>query len=180
MSVALLDHDGKRYLVRRVLSSSEGLDTFDVAALEVDAPIVEGWIARMDLVQTLVAAHGLHAVEWVDDSPDYYGGDDDADELDEDETPPPRWDHGESPVSPWSHGESPGRTDCDRLVVMADCLWWSAYVKQTDVRVETSSLSRGELVRLLASVIAVPPGSSHEAQTNCAEGGTCGQCGKGV
>lgn len=167
MSVALLEHDGKRYLVR---SSSEGLDTFDVAALEVDAPIVEGWIARMDLVQTLVAAHGLHAVEWVDYSPDYYGGDDDADEVDEDETPPPRWDH----------GESPGRTDCDRLFVMADCLWWSAYVKQTDVRVETSSLSRAELVRLLARVIAVPPGSSHEAQTNCAEGDTCGQCGKGV
>ena len=142
---AVLEHDGQRYLVRKVLTScDDGCDGFETAVLVIDVHTVDGWLEKLRLAADLGRHHGLDGIEFYDPSPEYYNADWEAEPLDEDETYPPLWD---------AKGEWDGRTDLDRLHVSAHgWILWEAYVRHTDLRVEVLALSDNEVASLRRAI----------------------------
>ena len=144
----VVEHNGKEFLVLRV-SHAEGWDGYDVAAIELmTREMVAAWLEQLDLVVRLHSEHGADGALWVDYSAEYFPADWDHVLSDDEETPLPDW----SPRDDWA-----GRTELDRMVVEAPVkddpngafLYWTAYPKHGDDRLETYSLFRPDVVEML-------------------------------
>lgn len=132
--------DGKRVLVLDVHSSLEdgGPDDYEVAVVEMTPEYAKDLLRRIELVkQWKQLDDQLCDAEFWNYDLQYFPADwEEA--PDDDRTPPPLWE---------ARGEYDGRTDTDLLEVSERYVEWHAYVKNTDIRLHSESLSVDDLMR---------------------------------
>lgn len=136
--------DGKTVLVLEVTSSLEDgpPDDFECAVLELTPEYAAGLLARIEMVKKWLEQDSqLQCAQFWNYDVEYFPlAWDESD--DSDRVPDPLWD---------AKGEYDGRTETDMLEVgQSGYVEWRAYVKNTDIRIFTSSLSFEDLKRYVA------------------------------
>jgi len=151
----LLEHEGKTYLALKAHEATfDVLDDFDVFTVEVTVDVVDGWMQKVKLAETLKASHNVAAIEFYDDSGDWRPADFDSETepLDEDGLLPPKW------------TAEPSRTECDRLAVSHAGLEWNALVKHADIEVRTAFLYKNQIEEVLVALAPAPQEGADESR----------------
>lgn len=131
--------DDKLVLVLEVFTSVEdGMDEFEVAVLEMTPEYAKQLLNLIDLVSAWKkVADDLQCAQFWNYDVEYFGAT--YEDIEDDRAPRPLWE---------SKGEYDGRTDTDLLEIgQSGYAEWRAYVKNTDIRLTTSSLSLEDLQR---------------------------------
>ena len=140
-------------------SSSNEYDSgdCDFCLVPMTAEYVAYLLAYMDEIRRLHRAdNGVYAIECWDASPAYFRFNDKLQELrDIDGNLAGDIPRGESillTTDPQFNEDDFQRVECQTVQVSKDGIWWTAYVKHTNIRIESANIEKKTLLRIFRSL----------------------------